>query len=101
MKDFEAALRETEERRLAFHAEMEGLRRRRKALLRCLPASISRAYQALADASRVPAIAAVANGACGSCEAPLPEFVIGALSQGAVVACARCGRLLHLARRVE
>jgi len=100
-QEFEATLRETEQRRVALHAEMDDLRRRRQALLRRLPASISRAYQSLTDAGRTPVIAVVANGACSGCEAPLPEFVIEALSQGAVVACACCERLLRLARPVE
>lgn len=94
MQGFEAALREAEERRVAFHAEMEDLRHRRQALLRRLPAAISRPYQSLADAGRVPAIAAVAKGICGGCESPLTESVIEALSHGAVAVCARCERLL-------
>lgn len=101
MQEFEAALRQTEERRVAFHAEMDDLRRRRQALLQRLPASVSRAYQSLAEAGRLPVIAAVAKGACGCCESPLPESVIEALSQGAVAACARCERLLHPARHAE
>jgi len=94
-QEFEAALRETEERRVALHAEMDDLRRRRLAQLRRLPAAISRAYQSLVDAGRLPAIAAVAKGACGGCESPLPQSVIEALSHGAVAVCARCERLLR------
>ena len=94
-QEFEAALRETEERRVALHAEMEDLRRRRQTLIGRLPASIARAYQSLADGGRTPAVASVVNGACGACQAPLPEFVIEALGQGAVVACAGCERLLR------
>jgi predicted nucleic acid-binding Zn-ribbon protein len=101
MREFEAALRKIEERRVAFHAEMDDLRRRRQALLQRLSTSVSRAYQSLADAGRLPAIAAVAKGACGGCESPLPESVIGALSHGAAAVCARCDRLLHPARHVE
>lgn len=101
MQEFEATLRETEERRVAFHAQMDNLRRRRQALLQRLPAALSRLYQSLADAGRVPAIAAVAKGTCGGCESPLTEPVIEALSNGAVAACARCERLLHLARQGE
>jgi predicted nucleic acid-binding Zn-ribbon protein len=74
---------------------MDDLRRRRQALLRRLPAAISLAYQSLADAGRVPAIAAAAKGTCGGCESPLPESVMEALSHGAVAVCARCERLLR------
>jgi predicted nucleic acid-binding Zn-ribbon protein len=101
MQEFEAVLRQTEERRVAFHSEMDDLRRRRQALLQRLSASVSRAYRSLADAGRLPAIAAVVKGACGGCESPLPESVIEALSHGAAAVCARCDRLLHLARQVE
>lgn len=100
MLEFEATLRETEVRRVAFHAEMEDLRRRRQALLKRLPASVSWAYQSLA-AARLPVIAAAVKGACGGCESPLPESAIEALTDGAAAACAYCDRLLHLARRVE
>lgn len=99
--EFEAALRDTEQRRVGLHAEMDDLRRRRAARLRQLPASISRAYRSLTDGGRTPAIAAVAKGACIGCGAPLPDVVIEALGQGAVVACARCQRLLHLAKPAE
>lgn len=96
----EAALRETEQRRVALHAEMDDLRRRGSALLRRLPASISRVYQSLTERGCTPAAVAVVNGACDGCGSPLPEFVVEALSQGAVLACARCERLLHPARPV-
>lgn len=92
--EFEAALRETEERRVALHAEMEALRRRRQDLLARLPAPISQAYKGLTDAGRTPAVATVLSGACGGCQAPLPASVVEILDQGAVVACARCERLL-------
>lgn len=98
--EFEAALRETEQQRVPLHAEMDDLRRRRRALLGRLPASISRAYQSLSERGCTPAVVAVANGACDGCEAPLPEFVVEALSQGAVMVCDRCERLLHPARPV-
>jgi len=75
--------------------EMEDLRRRRQALLRSLPAPISSAYQSLADAGRMPAIADVTGGVCGGCGSPLPQFVIETLSHGAVAVCARCQRLLR------
>jgi len=94
-QEFEAALRETEERRVALHGEMDDLRRHRQALLGRLPAPLSLAYQSLADAGRLPAIAAVAKGTCGGCESPLSESVIEALSHGAVAVCARCERLLR------
>jgi hypothetical protein len=94
LREFEAALRETEQRRVALHAEMEALRGRRQDLLGRLSAPISRAYQPLADGGRTPAVATVVNGACGGCQAPLPQFVVEALGQGAVVSCARCQRLL-------
>lgn len=100
-QEFEAALRGTEERRVALHAEMDDLRRRRQALLQRLLAPLSRAYQSLTDAGRRPAIAAAAKGTCGGCESPLPGSAIEALGHGAVVVCARCERLLHLARHVE
>ena len=48
-QEFETALRQTEERRVALHAEMEDLRCRRHALIGRLPAPIGRAYQSLAD----------------------------------------------------
>ena len=92
---------DTEQRRLALHAEMDDLRRRQEAILRLLPVAISRAYQSLLDGGPAPAIAVVANGACGGCEAPLPEFVIEALSEGDVMACARRERLLRLAGPIE
>ena len=94
-QEFEAALQETEERRVGLHAEMDDLRRRRQALLRRLPVPLSRAYQSLADAGRVPAVAAVTDGVCGGCASPLPESVVEALSCGAVAVCARCDRLLR------
>jgi hypothetical protein len=99
--EFEAALRETEQRRVALHAEMDDLRRHGRALLGRLPASVSRAYLSLTERGCTPAVVAVANGACEGCEAPLPELVVEALSQGAVVVCARCERLLHPARPAE
>jgi len=101
MLAFEATLRETEVRRIAFHAEMDDLRRRRQALLQRLPASVSLAYQSLAAAGRLPVIAAAVKGACSGCESPLPEPVIEALSHGAAAACAHCERLLHLAKRAQ
>ncbi len=55
----------------------------------------------MTDERRTPAIAAVVNAACGGCKAPLPEFVIEGLNGGAAVVCARCRRVLHLARPVE
>ena len=79
---------------MAIHAEMESLRRRREDLLGRLQAPLSRAYQALADSGRASAVAAAVNGARGGCQAPLPRSVVEALGQGAVVACARCERLL-------
>lgn len=94
-REFEAALRETEKRRVSLHSEMENLRRRRQALLGRLPAALSRAYRLLADAGRGPAVAAVADGVCGGCESSLPESVIEALSHGAGAVCARCERLLR------
>lgn len=100
-QEFEAAQREAEERRVALHAEMDDLRRCREPLLRRLPAPLSRAYQSLTDAGRRPAIAAAAKGTCGGCEFPLPGSAIEALGHGAAVVCARCERLLHLARHVE
>ena len=100
-QEFEAAQREAEERRVALHAEMDDLRRRRQALVRRLPAPLSRAYQALTDAGRRPAIAAAAKGACGGCESPLPGSAIEGLGHGAVAVCACCERLLHLASHVE
>lgn len=101
MLKFEARLRETEVRRIAFQAEMDDLRRRRQALLQRLPASVSGAYQSLAAEGRLPVIAPAVKGACGGCESPLPDSIIEALSHGAAAACAHCERLLHLARRVE
>lgn len=98
MRQFETTQRETEERRVALHAEMEELRQRRQALLRRLPAPVSRAYRSLADAGRVPAIAAVAEATCSGCQSPVPASVTELLTHGAVTACARCERLLHLAR---
>lgn len=100
-QEFEVVLREAEERRVALHAEMDDLRRHRQALLKRLPAPLSLAYQSLADTGRVPAIAAVAKGACGGCGSPLTESVIDTLRHGAVAVCARCERLLQLARNVE
>lgn len=94
-QEFEVALRETEERRVALHAQMHDLRRRRQAVLQRLPAPLSRTYQSLADSGRLPAIAPVAKGACGGCHAPLAESVRQALSHGAVAVCARCERLLR------
>lgn len=94
-QEFEAALRRTEERRVELHAEMDDIRRRRQSLLGRLPAPLSRAYQSLAGAGRLPAVAAVAKGACGACGSPLPESVIEALSHGAVAVCTRCERLLR------
>lgn len=93
MQEFEAALRDIEEPRVALHAAMDDLRRRRQALLRRLPASLSSAYQSRADAGRLPAIAAVVKGTCGGCESPLPESVIEAFSHGADGVCASCDRL--------
>lgn len=101
MLAFEATLRDTEVRRIAFRAEMDGLRLRRQAVLQRLPASVSRAYRSLAAAGRLPAIAPAVKGACGGCKFPLPESVIDTLNHGAAVACAHCERLLHMARRVE
>jgi len=101
MQEFEAALRETEKRRLTLHAEMDDLRRRGQDLLRRLPTPLSRAYRSLADAGRLPAIAAVARGACGGCDSPLPESVIEDLSRGAAAVCGRCERLLYLERHVD
>jgi predicted nucleic acid-binding Zn-ribbon protein len=100
-QEFEAALRETELRRVGLHAEMDDLRRREQTLLQRLPDSVSRAYESLRSRGCTPAVVAVANGACDGCEAPLPESVIDALSQGAVVVCARCERFLRLTRPVE
>ena len=80
---------------------MDDLRRRRQALVRRLPAPLSRAYQSLADAGRLPAIVGVAKGTCGGCESPLPDSVVEALSHGAAAVCGRCERLLHPARHVE
>jgi predicted nucleic acid-binding Zn-ribbon protein len=100
-EDLDAALRATEEGRVALHAQMDALRGRRQDLLRRLPVPLARAYQSLADAGCKPAIAGIANGVCGGCEAPLPEVVVEALGQGAVVVCARCERLLHLAGQIE
>jgi predicted nucleic acid-binding Zn-ribbon protein len=94
-KEFEASLRETEERRVRLHAEMDDLRRRRQALVPRLPVPVSRAYLSLVLAGRLPAIAAVAKGVCGGCEAPLSESVSEALRRGAVTVCARCERLLR------
>jgi len=98
-QEFEAALRETEKRRVALHAEMDDLRRRRQVLLQRLPEPLSRAYQSLADAGCLPAIAPVTKGVCGGCEFPLPESVIEALSHGAVAVCAHCERLLRPSER--
>lgn len=95
MQEFETALRETEARRVALHAEMDDLRRRRRVLLGSLPASISRVYESLADAGRVPAVAVVANGVCSGCGSPVPASIAQALSQDAVEVCARCERLLR------
>jgi hypothetical protein len=95
MQEFETALRETEARRGALHAEMDDLRLRRQALLGSLPASISRAYQSLADTGRVPAVAVVANGVCSGCGSPVPASVAEALSHEAAAVCARCERLLR------
>jgi hypothetical protein len=95
MQEFETALRETEARRVALHAEMDGLRRRRQALLASLSASIADVYQSLADTGHVPAVAVVANGVCSGCGSPIPASVAEALSQDAVTACARCERLLR------
>ena len=93
-REFEAALRETEERRLALHAEMEDLRHRRRSLVERLPAALARAWRSLVAASRVPAVAAVANGTCGGCRSPLPEATIDALGDGGVAECPGCERLL-------
>ena len=92
--EFEAALRETDKRRVSFHAEMEDLRSRRQALLRRLPTPIARAYQSLAAAGRTPAVASVSDGACGGCGSSLPESVVEALRHRAVAVCAVCDRLL-------
>jgi len=101
MLEFESALRDAEERRVSFHAEMGELRRRRGALLQRLPAAVSLAYRSLAEAGRVPVIAEVIKGACGGCESSLPESAMEVLKHGAVVACARCERLLHPSRHAE
>ena len=98
--EFEAALRETDERRSVLHAELEDLRRHREAVLRQLPVPVSRAYRSLLARGRAPAIAGVANGACGGCEAALPAPVIEAVRQGGVEACGHCERLLRLEERV-
>lgn len=99
--EFETALRWTDERRVALHAEMDDLRRRREPLLRRLPAPLAHAYQSLTDAGRRPAIVAARKATCGGCESPLSGPAIEALDHGAVVVCADCERLLHLARHVE
>ena len=94
IQHFEAALRETEERRLALHGEMLDLRRRRLSLLGALPIPLSHSYQSLIDRGRLPAIALVDKGACGGCESQLPQSLIEELGRGEVPACIRCGRLL-------
>jgi predicted nucleic acid-binding Zn-ribbon protein len=99
-KEFEAALRDTERRRAALHAEMQELQRRREAILRQLPVPVSRAYRSLL-ARGAPAIAVVANGACGGCETALPASVVDVMRHGGVAACAHCERLLRPARPME
>jgi predicted nucleic acid-binding Zn-ribbon protein len=95
MQGFELALGETEIRRAALHAAMDGIRDRKQALLERLPVAIARAYHVAADGGRVPAIASIESGTCGGCESPLPDSIIDALRHGAVAACARCERVLR------
>jgi predicted nucleic acid-binding Zn-ribbon protein len=97
-REFEAALKETEARRIAFHKETSDLRRRRDAALARLSAPLARAYRSLLDAGCDPAIVAVTEGACGVCQSSPPSSDTEALRQGAVAVCAVCERLLYLPR---
>ncbi|HEY7516427.1 MAG TPA: hypothetical protein VIC87_18190 [Vicinamibacteria bacterium] len=91
---FEAELKNAEAERLAVHHETQGLRQRRIAALRQLPADVRSAYEAALQAGRAPVLTTMTEGACDTCASPLPPPVVEAVRRGVVRVCHGCERLL-------